>query len=174
MKLIKERYHRSKVTNFVMTTWRDHVPSRCHDRSREGPLWYNFVTIEIYVQITIFLIIFPPQIVKVPFPIGILKSKKKMTVNTGKKCAPHGSWGSPHTSWPVMTFVTKSWPVMTVQVVTNTDWTPRHDHGHQVTHGHDHVMTSRHKVVTNSKLVTWNHWYCTDIVLIYLLFIMNR
>jgi hypothetical protein len=43
------------------------------------PPFYDTVSVlEIYVQVTIFLIIFPPQIVKVPFPIGILKSKKKI------------------------------------------------------------------------------------------------
>jgi hypothetical protein len=52
------------------------------------PPFYDTVSVlEIYVHATIFLIIFPPRIVKVPFPIGILKSKKKIPT---KKSAPHG------------------------------------------------------------------------------------
>ena len=31
---------------------------------------------------------------------------------------------------------------------TQTILTPRHDHGHQVTHGHDPVMTCRHELKT--------------------------
>ncbi len=111
------------------------------------PPFYDTVSVlEIYVQVTIFLIIFPPRIVKVPFPIGILKSKKKnCDWHRQKKKTPHGSCrGPPQTSWPdfrhqvmtvmtfghqqnlyyhlVMTMVTKSWPRHDLKSRTQISW----------------------------------------------------
>jgi hypothetical protein len=119
------------------------------------PPFYDTVSVlEIYVQVTIFLIILPPRIVKVPFPIGILKSKKNnLRLTPPKKSVPDGSCrGPPHTSWPVMTFghqqnlyyhlvmtmVTKSWP------------------------RHDHVMTLSHELKSRDLKALGNFVSSTD------------
>ena len=67
------------------------------------PPFYDTVSVlEIYVQVTIFLIIFPPRIVKVPFPTGNLEIQKTKSVVdvTKTKCSTRLLW---RTSSDVMT-----------------------------------------------------------------------
>ncbi len=84
------------------------------------------------------------------YPLGdrnLEIQKKKFAADASKKkCSARLRGGSPQTSWPVMTFVTKSWPGHDFWSPTQPILSPRHEYGHEVMTRHDVVMTLSHEL----------------------------